>query len=458
MASEPMRSRMSASEAAAIHRLYHTDPILYMCRQVLVTSLLSGGLQCERRGRPANQAFQALLEQQWIPFVRDLIDNFFMFGFCPVRVVKRSKRGEKDTLVPIVPPYGVYAVDVCVDPVDYTTELRFVPTRGAANGLDVGRTEETEVHMLVCDDGMPNVTRPSFRSRVSTLLPQFLWMQRMRRYALQAEHIRSHPPLITQDSPDKRPVNEALANESFADPSELFEEHEARRYRKNASNLNALLQQRAMTQQNNRNAMGHEHAEGCDAEAATVRLSQTYEDNTYHVPDGTQVAGQAPMPQARTDLVDLERMRVDVICGTFGVPKALIMAESARSNASGANEMDYRSLRRTIESLAAGLARALTETYRLVYGDEAKLTLPFLPLTTVDDVQRVYEAGVISKATQGKYLLLTCGLPLLDLDLQEEQQQPAAKKQRRPSDDASSPGPEAAPTGGRDRVDSKARS
>jgi len=432
-----MRSRLPADEAAAIHHLYNTTPVVYMCRRMLVSSLLSGGIQCEQDGRPASEAFQAVLQRHWIPFVRDLIDAYFMFGFCPVRVVKTAKparRGEKACLIPIVPPFGVYDAEVRVDPSDYHQTLHFLPKRGAT----VEGGEDANVHMLVSDDGMPNVVCTTHRSRVSTLVAQFRWMERMKTYALQAEHIRSHPPLITQDSPDKRPINETVASEAFADPVELFAEHEERRYRKNASNMNALRQQRSMVADLNRTRRAEDqvHVVGFGEGAGSVTLAQTYEDNTYHVPDGTQVAAQAPMPQARADLTDLERMRVDVVCATFGVPKSLIMTESGRPNASGANEMDYRMLRRTMESLAACISRALTATYALVYGgdDLAELTLPFIPLTTSESVQLVYDAGVISKETQGKYLMLTCGLPLLDLDLgaQSRESSPRGSKRARP--------------------------
>ena len=53
-------------------------------RTVLLGQMLSGGLQVTRGGEAADlkPAFKRHLERHWLPFARDVIDSFLMWGFC----------------------------------------------------------------------------------------------------------------------------------------------------------------------------------------------------------------------------------------------------------------------------------------------------------------------------------------------------------------------------------------
>ena len=413
--------QLNVREGQAIYSLFHHDPVTKMCRQLIVSSVLSGGIQCLKGGKDATPDFQDILDQYWMPFARDVLDSFFMFGFAVCSVATKSQRvGQRKKAkveVPVVPPFGQYTMEVRMDTETYEQTLHFVPLRSTI-GADLDTRDDASKTVLLCDDGMPNVSDGAYRSRVSTLLEPYRFVQRMRNYAVQAEHIRSHPPLITQDNPDKRPVNETLSEEAFADPSELFHENEERRYRKNASTMNAMLNQQRMASELNR--APDVIQDGLPHDPHTVSLTQSYHDNTFHLPDGTQIATQAPMPQCRTDLAELDRLRIDKVCGTFGVPKSLVgFGTGARQ---GAQEVEYRMLMRTVEAHAAVLARTLHQVYNQLYGseDSVEFSLPFMPLTSIDHIQQIFHEGVISKETQGKYLLRACGLPLMDLAIQPQ--------------------------------------
>jgi len=154
---------------------------------------------------------------------------------------------------------------------------------------------------------------------------------------------------------------------------------------------------------------------------ATLSTKQSFQDNSYHLPAGSQVAPQPTLPQLRSDLMDIERERINLICGCFGVPQSLIMSGSGRGmGGHGAGEVEYRQLMRTIDGVSSNVIKALTVVYRTIYPDEpVEFALPMMPLTTIENLLLVYREGVISKQTEGERLLRAAGLPATDLDIQD---------------------------------------
>ena len=432
------RNGVNQREANEIYALYNHDPTVYMCKNYLITTLLSGGIECTYASRNSSTkrtalpGFQAVLDRHWISFTRDMLDWFFMFGYCPFAVATTRNSEKKPVHIPVVPQFGSGTFEVRENTASYEQTIHWIPT---SNVQESAEQDDTNVSILMCDDGMPNVNDGAHKSRVAKLLPQYRWIQRMKSYAIKAEHIRSHPPIITQDSPDKRPVNETLSDETFADPADLFREKEDRTYKKNASSMNAMYNQQRMASDLNQ-GRPTVIQNGFPHDGTQLELTQSYYDNMFHIPNGTQLAGAAPMPQSRADLVEMDRQRMDVTCGTFGVPKSLIMADRGRSNAAGASEVEYRMLMQTVDGLCAVVTRALHEVYTSIYKEDeqsdhsnVKFSLPFMPLTSIENITKLYQEGIITKQTEGEYLLRACGLPLVDLDVTESRSRSQSRSQ-----------------------------
>lgn len=427
------RVRLDGDEATQIYTLYRRDPAVYVCRELLLTSLLSNGIEI---GKPGGQAtitekFQEIVERYWMPFARDLLDNFFMFGFAPWLTVGRpvqarvegTKRRKKRknlsemVIVPIVPVFGTYDIEMVVDN-EYSQQLEFVPRHAVGSSVN---PRDERVSILVNTDGTPSMLDGSHRSLVATLLPKYRIMQQLMRGTLKADHVRSQPALITQDAPDKARLNDTMDEEPFGDPEDLMAELQEKRYRRAATDVNVLNEKRRLASANNRSASAMlDPFAGTGGE--TLGLAQSYQNNLFHLPDGTQVAHQPPLPQIRSDLMEMERERTGVVCACFGIPQSLLMSGQSRKPGSsgGSSDNDVRQLMRTIGSVSATLTRALTEVYKSIYPDEdVVITLPIAPLTTIENLIMIYQQGIISKETQGKHLLRAVGLPETDLEIQE---------------------------------------
>ena len=91
-AGSPGEIRISSDNMIAISHLYNTSPSIQAGRAILLGQLLGSGVVVRRQGRDVNlkPVFARHLEDVWVPFARNVIDNFLMFGFVLVSLEKES--------------------------------------------------------------------------------------------------------------------------------------------------------------------------------------------------------------------------------------------------------------------------------------------------------------------------------------------------------------------------------
>ena len=128
-------------------------------------------------------------------------------------------------------------------------------------------------------------------------------------------------------------------------------------------------------------------------------------------------------PQARGDYLDMERLRYDLICGVMGIPKGLVITDrSSGMSSGGVSDITYKIFMRTMEGIKYMLCELLGQVYEELYGDEdCIITLPFLPITSTEDIIRVADQVILNRKDAGLYMLRSLGLPESLLDLQPEQ-------------------------------------
>jgi hypothetical protein len=434
MDTRDQRIALSTAERHEIVEMYRSDPVICMCRRLLLNMVLSEGIVVNPRssgGGVMTSEFKDMVSEHWVPFMHDLMDHLFMFGFAPwlpvtkpittaVRAAKRRKVGSKTTVVvPTIPPLGTYAMETLVNQ-DYVQRIGFIPMLRTIHSGHGGA--DPRVRVIVATGSMPSMEDGTHRSTVATLLPQYRIMCHLFKGTLAADHQRSHPPLITQDAPGKPALNDTMAEEPFADPVEILDDMEDLRYRKSKSDMKALHEQRQLA--SNLNKRGNAMVNPFRPSSEVISLQQGYETNQYHVPDGMQVATQPPLPPVRTDLLDLERQRVNTVCGCFGIPDGFISSGGSSSNGSGGGslgEVEQRHLMRTLTSLTNMLSTHLTEVYHDIYPKEhVEITLPITPFTDIASLVEIFHQGVISHNTAGKHLLRAAGLDTADLELQKD--------------------------------------
>jgi hypothetical protein len=191
---------------------------------VLHGQLLSGGLQVTRAGARVKLAptFVAHLEEFWIAFARDVIDNFLKFGFSVfafdeqpedaiARVAKRLKtqigRGEDvgrergslpTNIIPIVPPLGTY--DVAFNASGRSGYSRKYLVYSQVPGMTTEPDDEAFVHVRQAPDATGNINSP-----VASVYELGSFVAALTDLAYVAEVQRSTPQVTTQlRKPDKQ--------------------------------------------------------------------------------------------------------------------------------------------------------------------------------------------------------------------------------------------------------------
>ena len=91
-AGSPGEIRISSDTMIAISHLYNSSPSIQAARAILLGQLLGSGVVVRRQGRDVNlkPVFARHLEDVWVPFARQVIDHFLMFGFVLVSLEKES--------------------------------------------------------------------------------------------------------------------------------------------------------------------------------------------------------------------------------------------------------------------------------------------------------------------------------------------------------------------------------
>jgi hypothetical protein len=406
-----------------VYSLYTLDPVVKSVRNTIVNTLFSAGITMKKNDKDAAPEFQKLIDEHWIPFSEECLDHIFMFGFCPVIIVKQklepTKKGVKNNgtaEIPYIPPFGTYKIECRVDK-DYRQSYHFFPVREyPATKQD----EEKRVFLLMSPRYRPT-SSGTLRSPCSCLLQGYLFSREMFEHASKVEYLRANPPLITQTRPEKN-NSDAVAMEMFADGDAFMSKADSS-YRKNKNNLNAFQKQKNLAAMLNGKSTKDKSVriDPLTGKAVSVYHKQSWEENMFVLPDGQTMAPRFNY-QCRTDLMEIERARQSVVCSVFGVPMSLIINSSGSQQSSGlANDITYKMFVRNMEGTKQMMISFLKTVFKKIYKedtDDTLINLPFQPLTTMDDIIRLGEQGVVSRKTSALYLLRSLFIPEEEMSLQ----------------------------------------
>jgi hypothetical protein len=400
-----------------LYDFYHRDPVVQITRQFLYQTLLAGGLFITQGKQPATDEFEYILQQYWIPFIKIMLDHLKMFGFCPWKVitVKELFKGQKRSVnVPHVLPFGTYRVSIRLSN-QYQQVYSVYPMKSET--LMSASEADKSIHLLVDRANQPDI-HGVLRSPLLPLFPGYSFSAQMYEYALQTEYIRSHPPLITETKADKSSNNEAVAMEMFGDADAFMSRNEAS-YVKNRTRVEEFQRQQNMARDMN----AHTKRGGFSIDPFTGQPQQRgpkkkqWEDSVFILPEGHSLCGHVN-PQARSDLLDIDQSRYDLICGIMGVPRCLLLPAKTGGLNVNVSDMSYKLFMRTMTSLKETTIQYLQCVYQEIYKELADIQFPMPMLTSLDDLQRLQDNGVVDRKTFGEHLLGTMGLDKDLLNLQ----------------------------------------
>ena len=397
------------------YKYYWSVPTIQMCRNMIRQHLFSNGIDFKGKSNQQKQLFsQQIMEDFWLPFCEDALDNALCYGF----VVWRTRK-VGDTVVPIV----------CLKD---TYQLKMKETDGIIEYFVYNKDEKANEIIdgaYVYDEfGHRPEIDGSLMSIVNTLIPDIQYYFTMLNCQVQLEKKRVKPPILTQIH-DRRGVgqtgeNEGIDYDFYAD-ADIAEAEEESKYKRNRKAVEALKNQQRLYDE------FFEPNEIPDEIAAPTIL-----DQMVPLPIG-QTVSSYPVQQGRNDIPVILKSLQDTICGVLGVPKSMIMADTThKADAVGTHQMFQTTImwwKRQMSEMcqmiynvinAKEIANKVTDkvskrkerisgdVYMATRGMQSTITFPVTPFINNDELYKLYTQGVIEWKTYCTYISRNTSIPL----------------------------------------------
>ena len=406
----------------AMFHMYKNDLFCVLCRNILKNKLVENGIHIQRNSNLVE--LDDSVKYDWLKFVVDVLDMILVLGICPVRFDRKKK-------TPYVPPYGHF-------------EIQIFTKRDGTRRYELHDEQYVQEAVKDCiflvGFGFDPSADAELSSLVKTLEPTIKFIANMQDCAIQAEFMRSNPPIVTERKELRDEKQEGVNFDFFAD-ADAVKNNAGSVYRRDEAAVEQLKRQKRLFA----SAIGDEET---NAEKAL--------DNVMPLPTG-YVHAATLQATARTDFVSMNRLYQESICAVLGVPRSMIITDSnVKSDLVGAHQI----FRQTLLWWRETLERSLTRTYRIIYssievkkmtniakrrklgggfrvgsGDEPtdtiiveeiarknlpSIALPVAPYLEVDDLKELYQQEIINWETYCKYMLRTSSLPEEDLNTRKD--------------------------------------
>ena len=385
------------------------DPILHMCSHLIASQLLNNGISfckggCKDNKMDINAKLKTEVEDIWIPFTKDVLDQVLCFGFAVVSV---------DNNVPEIMNIGQYHLEITVNRSSYTYRV-----------MSVSSVEEEIPNTMVFDQfGFKVTPNGAFTSLVHKVIPRLLFLKRLRETAVAMEVRRAENTVFTeiQESSNSQ-KKEGIDYDFYADTntSQITEDM---RFQRNSTNVSILNQQMDLYDK----YLNKKHA----------KTAEKTLENVVPLPNGQHLVS-GPQNTGRGDYGGIHKTLIEDVCSTMGVPRSMIMAEGggglgSKSDTEGQHEV----FQATVLFWKKKLGNVLSHLYNVIHAKEIKngidfskekdvheaklkysvqVFFPVTPFVSNETLRTLYEQGVIDFQTYAKYAIANVSLPIEDLN------------------------------------------
>ena len=402
------RCMVSPRQMQAAVRLYEEDATLRACITTIQQSIMSGGIHVD--GSSEEVEFQQHLNEKWLPFLEECFLSFMLFGFCPYRIhqerlsdgVGGRPSGVK-VRYPVALALGTYSIWVHLEK---DKRLQLGATYAPVSALaPLSEHDDPSIHVLRYSGTHTPTVDGGLRSRVHMLRVQLRPIWQLWECALLAESQRSNPAIYTEQS--------SLAS-TQVEPQTLLG--------LGGGQLGQLDEERRFVRSDRRYKRMLEAEQRTDAKSD--KRTKRGERRVVPLPEGEKLAANVPRAEARTDLVELERLKNDLICRTFSVPKSMFGGEQSHQKAGAAGVAAHsKTFKMAVDYnrgvLTATMARLHAELYPKRQANLASpraLSLPGAPILEFDAIRYMYDQHIISASTMMQWTLRRAGASTNDLD------------------------------------------
>ena len=414
---DPKELAINQDEMDLVYKYYWGIPTIQMCRNMIRQHLFSNGIEFKgKSGANANNFSQHIMEDFWLPFCEDALDQALTYGF----VVWRTRR-IGDTIVPIICLKNTYRLTV--KEVDGVLEYKIYDMAEKNNEILKGAYVYDEFGYRPLIDG-------SLMSMLHTLIPDIQYYFTMVNCQVSLEKKRVKPPILTQLNTHRGGGNggtgesEGIDYDFYAD-ADIAEAEQDAKFKRNKNAIDALKNQQKLYDE------FFEPGEDYEVSAPSVL------DQMVPIPSGQTIASYQPQ-QGRNDIPVMLKSLQDTICGVLGVPKSMIMSDTPhKSDAVGTHQMFQTTIvwwKRQISEMCQMIyniinAKELTnqvgdrlakrankpdtkDIYLMTKNMSSSITFPTTPFTTNEELFQLYTQGVIDWKTYCTYIARNTSIPM----------------------------------------------
>lgn len=319
--------------------------------------------------------------RRWLaPYARDVLDAILVLGVVPVRF-KRLATGD---WAPYVPAYPGYTITTSLENglQQFKFYWRTPPTHDpgaffALDGAEATSFGAYDPHVYILSDfGANPMADGTLRSPLAACLPEIAFINEMLEAAVNAERVRSMPPIMFQEAPQRaRSMASGLEEGVFGGDVDAVERRELSYTRSREQQREFERQLSAYTSITGRSG----HAMMGVRERHTGAVRESYAPNardarghlmpwtrTAFVPE-EHVLATLPTPAAPANLSDMIERVQRTICGVMAVPAAhtsSVASDRLRASA----DASEAAMNDTAQYYSAMLSRALNVAYEHAFG------------------------------------------------------------------------------------------
>jgi hypothetical protein len=413
---DPKELAVNQDEMNLVYKYYWGIPTIQMCRNMIRQHLFSNGIEFKgKSGANANNFSQHIMEDFWLPFCEDALDQALTYGFVVWRTRKIG-----DVIVPIICLKDTYRLTV--KEVEGVLEYK-IYNMGEKNN------EELKGAYVYDEFGYRPLIDGTLMSMLHTLIPDIQYYFTMVNCQVTLEKKRVKPPILTQLTNSRGMGNgtgesEGIDYDFYAD-ADIAEAEEDAKYKRNKNAVDALKAQQKMYDD------FFDPHEDHEVSAPSVL------DQMVPIPSGQTIASYQPQ-QGRNDIPVILKSLQDTICGVLGVPKSMIMSDTPhKSDAVGTHQMFQTTIvwwKRQISEMCQMIyniinAKELTnqvgdrlskranrpdtkDIYLMTKSMSSRITFPTTPFTTNEELFQLYTQGVIDWKTYCTYIARNTSIPM----------------------------------------------
>ncbi len=415
------------SRAATLWQHFSTNAHVTACARVLEGRILGKGAMFSRgENTPPTPTFYQHVMRKYVPFLRDCLEHIWVTGMVAYAIVPATK-----TTLP-------YPVVIPRDQIVYLHRTRRgvlrehgVSLRGdspsslGASGLEPKKGVFLYVATAPHPDGQ-------FGSVMSSILRTLTFTGALELAAVAAEEVRVRPPIVTRARTDYAFDDRDMAGGM---PGMRGTMENANQSVRNRITAQQGAMQRALVMLLNSNKVDtNDGAWQSKIDPVTgLPVLNTNEQNAYvpefvPLPNDTE-AVQYSLPQARGDLVALQRSSVEAICAAMGVPPPMLTGHSGGARSIATLGQDLFST--TLDNLRGHLDNIMTDVYTHLYGETEDLETVFPAMQNPDTITSLHQAGILKYKAYRRFISEFHGIPPRDL-MDDHLQGPAeASRERR---------------------------